>query len=146
MCRVRLNYPVSLHAGLQSESSKVDVLPAARGFLLSESATMQRLAPLLCISLWLLCLHPGSLSEQQSLKFRYEQHRKSPREAHGGRRFCDPSFSNQTAGVTGQVNQLCEAALQRSSLFLCLFEAITSRNKCYVNISMSIKLFPFSFS
>lgn len=82
----------------------MDILPATGGFFPSESAMMQLVAPLLCISLWLLCLHPDSLSAQQSSKFRYGQHRK---ETPGRRRFCDPSFRNQTVGVIDQVNQTC---------------------------------------
>lgn len=69
---------------------------------------MQRLAPLFCISLWLLCLHLASLPAETPSKLRREQHSKEP---HGRRRFCDPLFRNQSAGVTGQVNRPCAVSV-----------------------------------
>ncbi|XP_070688258.1 laminin subunit alpha-3 [Pempheris klunzingeri] len=73
---------------------------------------MQRNMHLLCSAVWLLllCFAPVCSSFDQHSKCRHDRHPLIQQKTHGSKKFCDPSFSNQTAGA---IIQKCSSGFYR---------------------------------
>lgn len=72
---------------------------------LSEYLIMQ-----LCSVVWLifLCFTPVCPSAEKHLKCRHDRHTQIHQKTHSTKKFCDPSFSNQTEGA---ITQVCSSLL-----------------------------------
>lgn len=99
----------------RTKSSKVQskLPPSREDFFntltgLIERLKMQWAASWLCIAapLFLLCFAPSCPSAQKYPKCWHDRRTQIRQKQHSRKTFCDPSFSNQTAGAVTQVMQL----------------------------------------